>query len=80
MSRITCIKPRSRVGRPVGTTKPDSRRNVLAQRYSDAELAVIYKHAEECGYASDLTGYITGPILLGAMACTLIVLTHFTKS
>lgn len=56
-------------GRPKGTSKPGSRNNVLSQRYNNTELATIYKHAEECGYGSDLTGYIRDTMLLGAMAC-----------
>ena len=56
-------------GRPIGSTKPNSRNNRLTQRYSNDEIALISKHAAECGYEGDLTGYIRDTMLLGVMAC-----------
>ena len=45
-------------GRPTGSSKPDSRRKRLTQRYSDNEMQLLTAAAERCGYGSDLTAYI----------------------
>ncbi len=45
-------------GRPAGSSKPDSRRNRLTQRYSDSEMQLLTAAAERCGYGDNLTEYV----------------------
>jgi len=54
-------------GRPCGSSKPDSRRNRLTQRYSDSELQLLTAAARRCGYGSDLTAYIRDRAINGAV-------------
>jgi hypothetical protein len=60
------------VGRPVGSSKPDSKRHIFAQRYTDTEQADLYRRAERAGYGSDIGRYIHDAAL--GHAATLLTL------
>lgn len=54
-------------GRPAGSSKPDSRRNRLTQRYSGSELQLLTEAAERYGYGDDLTAYVRDRAINGAV-------------